>query len=226
MQVIKADERVRSHLAHNLKRNSLEIVLLDERQNVRAHGLEDHADVLTMRTKMLKVVDELNNPSEGQARKKRLQRTILRLRPLGMHAPLRCLCQELDLIISSLRVVRRTLLNLQSNEAVVGHVLAEPDGGEVAPAQLRNDMITVVVHLTDGHGVVASLAIAICTLVISLFIFLGVCTCTRRWLHHTGRAFVGLHQPRLLALAAGGVQSPHINSPARIATGKGRPESA
>mmetsp|Transcript_49762 Transcript_49762/g.115481 ORF Transcript_49762/g.115481 Transcript_49762/m.115481 type:complete len:224 (-) Transcript_49762:272-943(-) len=93
VQVVKTDERVPCHLAHDLQRYTLEVVSLDQRKYVRTHGLEDHANVLAIRPVVLKVVNQLDNTCEGHGRQQIPQWPTLRGVPLTQPTTLGGFCQ-------------------------------------------------------------------------------------------------------------------------------------
>lgn len=68
---------------------------------------------------------------------------------------------NLDLVVRRLRVVRRTLLHLHCQKTLDIHILYQPHGGEVAPAELGDHLEAVVVDLPQLNGVVAVLLVAV-----------------------------------------------------------------
>lgn len=65
-----------------------------------------------------------------------------------------------------------TLLNFDGNVGVEFEVLAEPHGGEVAPAQLLNDHVAVDEYFADVDGMIASYLIVFDSLVLGVVVLI------------------------------------------------------
>mmetsp|Transcript_170 Transcript_170/g.634 ORF Transcript_170/g.634 Transcript_170/m.634 type:complete len:206 (+) Transcript_170:1409-2026(+) len=173
VEVVQADERVCSHLAHRVKRHALEVPLLDERQEIRTHGLEDHAHMFPMRSRVFEVVHKLHHARERYVGEDVLQRTTMCVHPVTQTTTLRSLGKQFNLIVRRLGVVRCALLHLHRDKpTLMLAVLAQPNSGEVTPPELRNDPISTVVHLSHSHHVVTAFPVPISALVVALRVVL------------------------------------------------------
>lgn len=64
--------------------------------------------------------------------------------------------QDLDFVVGGLQIVGGGLLYLEGHVVIVFKVLGEPDGAEMAPAELLDDHVSVEDDFADVHGVVAA----------------------------------------------------------------------
>ena len=67
--------------------------------------------------------------------------------------------EKFDLVQSRLRVVAGALHHLESHELLILEVPAQPDGTEVAPAKLPDDVVSVVEEIANLDRMVASLTV-------------------------------------------------------------------
>jgi hypothetical protein len=76
--------------------------------------------------------------------------------------------EDVDLVKGGLRLVLRGLLHLERDDSAFREVVAEPDRREVAPAELLQHLLAVVLDLTDKDGVLAAAALALVPLEVAV----------------------------------------------------------
>mmetsp|Transcript_1111 Transcript_1111/g.2099 ORF Transcript_1111/g.2099 Transcript_1111/m.2099 type:complete len:323 (-) Transcript_1111:64-1032(-) len=184
MQVVQANKSVGRDFADDVQRNAFKVVPLDQSQHVGAHGLENHANVFSIHSKMLEVVYQLHHAREGKLWEKRPGWPLLCLLPRFVFASLRSLCQKLNLIICSLCVVGSALLHLHCHISGLCEVLTEPHRGKVSPSQFGKDVVASIVDLTNVYGVISTFAVSISALIITLRVILSICR-VHLVFHHT-----------------------------------------
>jgi len=119
---------------------------LDQAQKILTQDLKNHADVHAVGTFVIERIEQTDY-----------------MFPAGVvHVGLNDLVEQFDLVQSSLGVVSSRAHDLESDVLACVVVAREPDGREVAPAQLAYDgVFAIVVFFTDLDRVVAALAVVL-----------------------------------------------------------------
>lgn len=119
---------------------------LDEAEQVLAQDLEDHADMDSVGPTVLERVEQADDMSAARM-----------VRVGTVYA-----VEELDLVYGGLCVVGGRAHDFEGDVFARGGIAGQPDGREMAPAELADDDVpAVVVGLADGDGVVAALAVVL-----------------------------------------------------------------
>ena len=117
---------------------------LDQAEQVLAQHLEDHADVGAIGAFVFEGVEEGDDV----------------LAPGVVGLGLDDLAEQLDLVDGGLGVVGGRAYDLEGDVLLGDIVPGQPDGAEVAPAQLAHHGVFAVFELLpDRHGVVATFAV-------------------------------------------------------------------
>jgi hypothetical protein len=70
-------------------------------------------------------------------------------------------------------------LHLHGHLGAGGGVIAQPHGGEVAPAEFARHCVAPIIHLTDAHRVVAALAVPLRALKVAIRVVAAVAAAVR-----------------------------------------------
>lgn len=169
MEVVKPDQGLLSDFSAEIDRYSFVVVLFDDFEQVDPQNLEDHAEMISVRPLVYKGVEKLDHvtviPGDLACDSVLFSQPLL---PLGRGTVLGGLLKKLDLVISSLQVVRGTFLHLDSYVGPKFEITGQPDCGEVAPTQLLDCDIPVNQQLTNVDRVVAPLLVVIYPLIIRI----------------------------------------------------------
>lgn len=151
VQVVQAEQDLLGNLLHEGDGDAAVVPALDQAQQVLAQHLEDHADVGAVGALVLEGVEEGDDV----------------LAPGVVGLGLDDLAEQLDLVDGGLGVVCRRAHDLERDVLLGGVVPRQPDGAEVAPAQLAHHRVLAVLELlADGHRVVAALAVVLRVLLV------------------------------------------------------------
>jgi len=144
VQVVQAEQHLLGDLLDQRHGDAAVVPALDQAQQVLTQHLEDHADVDAIGALVLERVEQADD--------------VLAAGVVGVG--LDDALEQLDLVDGSLGVVGGGAHDLEGDVLAGDGVARQPDGGEVAPAQLADDDVAaVVVGLADLDGVVAALAV-------------------------------------------------------------------
>ncbi len=151
MQVVEPQEDLFCDLLDQRHRDAPMIPLLDQAQQVLAQDLKHHAHVCAIRALVLEGVQQADDMFAAGV----------------VWVGLDDLVEQLDLVDGCLGIVGGGPHDLEGDVFPRGVVLGQPDGGEVAPAQLADDCVFPFFELLpDGDGVVASLAVVLRVLLV------------------------------------------------------------
>jgi len=151
VEVVEAKEDLLCDLLDQGHGDAAVVPPLDQAQQVLAQHLKDHADVDAVGPLVVEGVEQADDV-------------------LAAGMVLVCvddLLEQLDLVEGRLGVVGGGAHDLEGNVLAVGVVARQPDGGEVAPAELAHDgVLAVLVLLADLDRVVAALAVVLRVLLV------------------------------------------------------------
>lgn len=151
VEIVEAQQDLLCDLLDEGHRNTAVVPALDQAQQVLAQNFEDHADVDAIGSFVVEGVEQTDDVSAARV-------VLVRVDDL---------LQELDLVEGGLGVVGGRAHDLEGDVLAGGVVAGQPDGGEVAPAQLAHDcVLAVLVLLANLDGVVAALAVVLAVLLV------------------------------------------------------------
>ena len=146
VEVVEAEQHLLGDLLDERHGDAAVVPALDEAEQVLAEDLEDHADVDAIGALVVEGVEQADDVFPA--------RVVL----VGVDD----LFQQLDLVEGRLGVVGGRADDLEGDVLAICVVARQPDGGEVAPAELAdNGVLAVLVVLADLDGVVAALAVVL-----------------------------------------------------------------
>jgi hypothetical protein len=183
VQVVEAQQDLLRDLLDEGHGDAAVVPALDQAEQVLAEDLEDHADVDAIGALVVERVEQADDVGAA--------RVVL----LGVDD----LFEQLDLVEGRLGVVGGGADNLEGDVLAGGIVARQPDGGEVAPAQLAdNGVLAVLVLLADLDGVVAALAVVLAVLLVGRVVGLvdGAAVAVGRVAHGVTVRFVLLQRRR------------------------------
>ena len=151
VEVVEAEQHLLCDLLDERHGDAPVVPSLDQAQQVLAEDLEDHADVDAVGALVVERVEQADDVLAAG------------VGLLGVDD----LLQQLDLVEGGLGVVGGGAHDLEGDVLAIGVVAGQPDGREVAPAQLaHNGVAAVLVLLADLDGVVAALAVVFAILLV------------------------------------------------------------
>ena len=151
VEVVEAEQHLLCDLLDERHGDAPVVPSLDQAQQVLAEDLEDHADVDAVGALVVERVEQADDVGAAGV-------GLLRIDDL---------LQQLDLVQGGLGVVGGGAHDLEGDVLAIGVVAGQPDGREVAPAQLaHNGVAAVLVLLADLDGVVAALAVVFAILLV------------------------------------------------------------
>lgn len=146
VEVVEAEQHLLCDLLHQGHADATVVPPLDEPQQVLAQHLKHHAHVCAVRASVLKRIKEADD--------------VLAAGVIGLR--LDNLVQEFDFVNGRLGVMGGGPHDLEGNVLAIVVVARQPDGGEVAPAQLADDGVSSIFELLpDGDGMVAAFAVVL-----------------------------------------------------------------
>lgn len=146
VEVVEAQQDLFCDLLDQRHGDAAVVPALDEAQQVLAEDFKDHAHVDAVRALVVERVEQADDV---------LAAGVVLVRVDDFF-------EQLDLVEGGFGVVGGGADDLEGDVLAVGVVARQPDGGEVAPAQLAHDgVLAVLVLLADLDGVVAALAVVL-----------------------------------------------------------------
>ena len=144
MHVVQTQQDLFCDLLDQRHGDAAMIPPFDQTQEILAQDLEDHANVHAVGTAMLERVEQADHVSPTRVAGFRLDDLV----------------EEFDLVDGGFGVVGGGSDDFQRDVSIGDGIAGQPDGGEVAPAQLADDDVAaVLVGFADADRVVAAGAV-------------------------------------------------------------------
>jgi hypothetical protein len=151
VQVVEAEQHLLGDLLDQRHGDAAVVPPLYQPQQVLAQHFKDHAHVHAVGALVVERVEQADDVGAAGM-------VLIRVDNL---------LQQLDLVEGRLCVVRSGAHDLERDVLAVAVVARQPDGGEVAPAELaHNGVLAVFVLLAHLHRVVAALAVVLRVLLV------------------------------------------------------------
>jgi hypothetical protein len=143
VQELQSRQQLAGNLLDEREGRSAIVVGRDDFEHVEAEHLKDHANVRAVRADDAKVVEELDNV----------------LGALSGFVAFAHAFEQLDFVLGRLGVLLGGFDDFEGNMAIALQVTTQPDGGEVAPAELTDHAIAHSENIADDDTVIAAEAV-------------------------------------------------------------------
>ena len=166
MHVVETNEALSGELSCKRHRNSLVVVALNDLEEVDAEDLEHHHKVLSVWPVVDERVEQLNavrSITTHSILVQRLNQVLVllvvrfdRIVPLLASPILGNLIKDFHFIVGSFEIMLGAFLYLDGDITIVLQIFCEPDCGEMTPAELLNDDISIHQNLANMDGMIPS----------------------------------------------------------------------